>query len=258
MADMMMDRAVLTEAVGPTRGAARIAKQAVLVILGIAALIMTAKLKIPMWPSPVPVTMSTFAVLTIGAAYGPRLGLVTMLGYLIIGAVGFDVFANSSAENSGIGYMMGGSGGYIVGWLLAVLALGAFARAGWDRSVVKTGAALLIGNALIYLPGIAWLYYGVVSGGFNAAEFSSPWARNPCMGPDTVPDRRCAEAGARGAAAARAVEGGGVRAPLNAALECRKSGGVAGAAPPLFVCPGHCLDVVRPRRASRPIPPARS
>ena len=39
-----------------------------------------------MWP--VPITMGTFAVLTIGAAYGPRLGLATILGYMLVGALG--------------------------------------------------------------------------------------------------------------------------------------------------------------------------
>ncbi|MEO0676564.1 MAG: biotin transporter BioY [Pseudomonadota bacterium] len=146
---------VLTEAVGPSVGTAKLIKQAVLVVLGIAALALFAKIKVPMWP--VPVTMGTFAVLTIGAAYGPRLGLVTILGYMIIGALGFDVFASSSAEKFGLTYMMGGTGGYLVGYVLATFALGYFARLGWDRSMTKMAAAMLIGNALIYVPGLLWL-----------------------------------------------------------------------------------------------------
>jgi biotin transport system substrate-specific component len=101
--------------------------------------------------------MGTFAVLTIGATYGPRLGLTTILGYMIIGALGFDVFAGSSAETAGLTYMMGGTGGYLVGYVLATLALGFAARAGWDRSVILMAVALLVANALIYLPGVAWL-----------------------------------------------------------------------------------------------------
>ena len=92
-------------------------------MVGIAALAVMAKIKVPMWP--VPITMGTFAVLTIGAAYGPRLGLATILGYLIVGALGFDVFASSSAETFGLTYMMGGTGGYLLGYVLATLALGA-------------------------------------------------------------------------------------------------------------------------------------
>lgn len=146
---------VLTEAFGPSEGAALRVKQVLMVVLGIVAMSILAKVKIPMWP--VPITMGTFAVLTIGATYGPRLGLATILGYMIIGALGFDVFAGSSAEAYGLTYMMGGTGGYLVGYVLATLALGFAARAGWDRSILMMAVALLLANVLIYLPGVAWL-----------------------------------------------------------------------------------------------------
>ena len=58
--------------------------------------------------------------------------------------------------------MMGGTGGYLIGYVLATVALGMAARAGWDRSVVLMAAAMLIGNALIYIPGVAYL--GVLYG----------------------------------------------------------------------------------------------
>jgi biotin transport system substrate-specific component len=153
--NLTMNRNVLVEMFGANEGAALRVKQAALVILGIAALAVAAKIKVPMWP--VPITMGTFAVLTIGAAYGPRLGLATILGYMLVGALGYDVFAGSSAEKFGLEYMMGGTGGYLVGYFLATLALGALARAGWDRSAPKMAGAMLIGNALIYVPGLIWL-----------------------------------------------------------------------------------------------------
>lgn len=148
---------VLAELFGPRAGAARLAKQAVLVVLGITLLAVAAKIKVPMWPSPVPITMGTFAVLTIGAAYGARLGLVTIIGYLLIGALGYDVFASSSAENAGVAYMMGGTGGYLLGYVMATLVLGTLAARGWDRSFVWMAVAMVIGNALIYVPGLLWL-----------------------------------------------------------------------------------------------------
>ncbi|GGX48289.1 biotin transporter BioY [Tateyamaria omphalii] len=146
---------VLSDMFGATEGTALRVKQAALVVLGIAFLAVAAKIKVPMWP--VPITMSTFAVLSVGAAYGARLGLVTIMGYMIIGALGFDVFAGTTAETNGLEYMMGGTGGYLVGWVLAVLALGALARRGWDRSVLWMALAMLIGTVLIYVPGLAWL-----------------------------------------------------------------------------------------------------
>jgi len=146
---------VLAEAFGPSDGTILRIKQATLVVLGIVLLTVAAKISIPMWP--VPVTMGTFAVLTVGAAYGPRLGLATILGYMIIGALGFDVFAGSTAEAYGLTYMMGGTGGYLVGYVLATLALGMLARRGWDKSIGWMALALVIGNALIYIPGLLWL-----------------------------------------------------------------------------------------------------
>jgi biotin transport system substrate-specific component len=146
---------VLSDMFEVNGGAMRIAKQAALVVLGIAVLAIAAKIKVPMWP--VPITMGTFAVLSIGAAYGARLGLATIFGYMLIGALGFDVFAGSSAEVFGLEYMMGGTGGYLVGYVLATLLLGALARKGWDRSAPKMALAMLLGNVLIYVPGLIWL-----------------------------------------------------------------------------------------------------
>ncbi len=146
---------VLSQVVGAEAGFALRCKQAALLVAGVLLLALAAKIKVPMWP--VPITMGTFAVLTLGAAYGPRLGLVTMLVYMLVGALGFDVFAGSSAEVSGLSYMLGGTGGYLVGYVMATLALGVLAQRGWDRSVSWMALAMLIGNSLIYIPGVLWL-----------------------------------------------------------------------------------------------------
>lgn len=159
-----MDKPALAEVFGPSEGAALRVKQAVLVVLGIAFLAIAAKIKVPMFPSPVPITLGTFAVLTIGASYGPRLGLATVFGYMLIGALGFDIFASSSAQANGISYMMGGTGGYLVGYVLAVAYLGWASRRGLDRTIEGMGGALLLASALIYIPGVLWLH-----------QFTSGW-----------------------------------------------------------------------------------
>lgn len=170
---------VLAEVFGASEGTALRVKQAALVGAGIAALAISAKIMVPMLP--VPMSMGTFAVLTIGAAYGARLGLVTIIGYMLIGMLGFDVFAKSTADLNGFEYMMGSTGGYLVGFVLATLALGLLAARGWDRSPVKMAAALLLGNALIYIPGVLWL--GVLYG------FDKPllaWGLTPFLIGDAV------------------------------------------------------------------------
>lgn len=148
---------VLTDAFGPTEGAALRLKQAALVIAGIALLTICAKIKVPVPGSPVAVGMGTFAVLGIGAAYGARLGLVTIMGYMLIGMLGFDIFQSSTNELNGIEYMMGGTGGYLLGYVMATVLLGYLAQRGWDRSVLWMALAMLAGNVLLYIPGLAWL-----------------------------------------------------------------------------------------------------
>lgn len=150
---------VLIEAAGATTAV----KQAAMVLLGIAALAVMAKVQVFLPGNPVPVTLTTLGVLTIGAAFGPRLGLATVLGYLGLGALGASVFAG---EQAGLTYMMGGTGGYLVGYALAAAALGHAARQGWDRNVLLMALAMLVGNALIYVPGLLWLH-----------QFSSGWAQ---------------------------------------------------------------------------------
>ena len=149
-------KSVLSEVILPRDSRqAKLVKQIALVLVGVMLLVLSAKIKIPMIP--VPMTMGTFAVLSIGAVYGPRLGLITIIGYMIVGALGFDVFASSSSEQFGVSYMMGSTGGYLVGYVLAILVLGWIARQGWDRSVLKMAAAMVLGNVIIYVPGLLWL-----------------------------------------------------------------------------------------------------
>jgi biotin transport system substrate-specific component len=157
---MTMNDKVLMEAVGPTRGTALLVKQAVMVILGIAALTLAAKIRVPMWP--VPITLQTLAVLMIGTGFGLRLGLGTVLGYLAVGAAlaaagsSFTVFTGETAT---LAYFAGPTAGYLLGFAVAAGVMGWLAQRGWDRSFTKMAAALLIGNAVIYAIGMPWMAY---------------------------------------------------------------------------------------------------
>ena len=175
-------RPVLTEALWPAQGAGIWIRRVALVLLGVAVLAVSAKVKVAVWPSPVAISLGTFAVLTIGAAYGPRLGLATMAAWMLVGAFGFDVFQNSSAEHYGPAYMLGATGGYLVGYVLATLALGLFARRGWDRGIAGMAAAMLVGSALIYVPGLLWLHQVIAAGLFEPAKYASVWDQTLAWG----------------------------------------------------------------------------
>ena len=127
------------------------ANQLMAVLAGIALLTASAHIKIPFYP--VPLTMQTLIVLGIGMTYGVRLGGATLLGYLSAGLIGLPVFAGGA----GMAYMMGPTGGYLVGFFAAAVVLGALAERGWTRSWATASAAMLMGNVIIYLLGVGWL-----------------------------------------------------------------------------------------------------
>ena len=138
----------------PTRGAAW-QRAAALAFAGSLLLTLSAKIQIPFWP--VPMTMQTFVVLVLGAAYGPRLGMATMLLYLAEGALGLPVFAGTPEKGIGLAYMMGPTGGYLVGFVLAAGLTGWMAERGWDRNVAGVLIAMSLGHLLILGIGALWL-----------------------------------------------------------------------------------------------------
>ena len=136
-------------------GETSLLQKAAVVFAGSLLLWASAKVQLPFYP--VPLTMQTFAVLAIGTALGWRLGLATVLLYLAEGAAGLPVFAGTPEKGIGLAYMMGPTGGYLLGYLPAAAICGWLAERGWDRSVALTALAMLAGTVAIYLPGLLWL-----------------------------------------------------------------------------------------------------
>lgn len=123
-----------------------------LALCGAALITLGAKVQIPFWP--VPMTLHTLAVFVIAAALGPRLGVAAMAAYLGAGAVGLPVFSGSPARGIGLAYMVGPTGGYLLGYLIAAGLIGwCSAGRGWLGRVL----AMLAGLAIVYAAGMAWL-----------------------------------------------------------------------------------------------------
>ena len=150
--------ASLLETVAPRGGLLTAAAAAVLGSLLLAA---SAKVQVPFWP--VPMTMQSMVVILLGMAYGSRLAAATVLFYLAQGAFGLPVFAGAGA---GPAYMMGPTGGYLAGFVLGAFATGWLAERGWDRTPLKAVAAMAIGHAMVFVPGVAWM--AVLFGGEKA------------------------------------------------------------------------------------------
>jgi len=127
----------------------------VAVAAGVCLLTLSAKLQVPFYP--VPMTMQTLVVLMIGMAYGRVLGTATVLAYLLAGAAGLPVFAGTPERGIGLAYMMGPTGGYLLGFVISAWLMGVLAERGWSGSVLLSAAAMIVGHALILAGGIAWL-----------------------------------------------------------------------------------------------------
>ena len=128
----------------------------VLVVAGTVLLALSAKIRLPL--PYVPMTLQTLVVLLIGAAYGWRLGVATVIAYLGEGAAGLPVFAGPVG---GLAPLIGPTAGYLFGFVAAAFITGWLSERGWDRSVTWLFIAMGIGHIVILAAGFAWLAFGV-------------------------------------------------------------------------------------------------
>lgn len=142
---------LINEAFG-LEGRRSLLRDAAIVFIATGFLALSAKVQVPFYP--VPMTLQTLVVLVIGAAFGWRMGVATVLAYLAEGAAGLPVFAGAGA---GPAYMMGPTGGYLVGFVLAAGVTGFLAERGYTKGVLSTLAVMTLGHALIFVPGYLWL-----------------------------------------------------------------------------------------------------
>jgi biotin transport system substrate-specific component len=132
-----------------------ILRAVLLAVVGTALLTLSAKVKVPFYP--VPMTMQTMVVLMLGAAYGSRLAAATVLLYLVEGALGLPVFADTPERGIGLAYMMGPTGGYLLGFVGGAWIVGLLAERGYGRSILSMFVAMSVGHAVIFLGGFTWL-----------------------------------------------------------------------------------------------------
>ena len=138
------------------------ARHVALVVAGAVLIALTANLWVPIPGSPVPLTGQTFSVLLVGGALGLRRGLLATLLYLVLGFF-LPVYAEQAsgpahiASLEGGAVVLGATGGYLVGFVVAAAVVGRLAELGWDRHIIGALGAMAIGNVVIYAIGIPWL-----------------------------------------------------------------------------------------------------
>lgn len=145
-----------------------------LVVVGSALLIISAKVKVPFYP--VPMTLQTFAVMAIAAAYGSRLAVATVLVYLAEGMFGLPVFTNTPPAIAGPAYFLGPTGGFLIGFIAIAAIVGYATDRGWDRSVPKLFAAMIVADLVCFALGFVWLaWFAQLSSGATGLGPTSAW-----------------------------------------------------------------------------------
>jgi len=128
---------------------------AVLVVSGVLGLAALAQIAMPVPGSPVPVTGQTLGVLILGTAYGSTLGVTTFAIYIVAGIAGAPVFASSG---HGLDRIVGATGGYLIGMLVATFVLGQLARFRLDQNFLTALPSMLIGTITTFSFGLVWLH----------------------------------------------------------------------------------------------------
>lgn len=140
----------------------RIVQAVVLILAGTALMTLSAKVQVPFHP--VPMTLQTLAVMAISAAYGSRLAVATMLAYLAEGAAGIPVFAGAAA---GPAYLIGPTGGFLLGFVVAAAIIGLAADSRVDRSVPRLFAVMVLADAIVFVLGLLWLGAAIPTIGYS-------------------------------------------------------------------------------------------
>jgi len=135
-------------------GARNVAVSAIYIVLSIALIAGAAQIQIPMWP--VPITGQTFAVLLVGASLGPIRAVIATSAYLLLAVAGLPVLAAQAdgSHTTGLAVLALPTLGYLVGFIVASVALGWFAKLAWDRKVLKAVVSFLVAEVIIYACGL--------------------------------------------------------------------------------------------------------
>ncbi len=139
-------------------------RDVILILLGAVFVAVLAQIEIPLPFTPVPITGQTFGVLLVGAALGSKRGAASLVSYLALGLFGLPFFAGGA---HGLDVLIGATGGYLIGFVIAAYVIGLLAERGLERSMRTSVIPFLVGTVIIYVCGVAWL--AVFLGSFSKA-----------------------------------------------------------------------------------------
>jgi biotin transport system substrate-specific component len=150
-------------------------RHGILALAGVILLTLSAKVSVPFYP--VPMTLQTLAVLLIGAAYGWRLGMITVVLYLAQGFFGAPVFANTPPAVAGPLYFMGPTAGFLMGFILSAGIVGYAVEKGASDSLLKLAGVMLLAQVVVFTLGYLWLgFFASLANGATGVGAARAWS----------------------------------------------------------------------------------
>jgi biotin transport system substrate-specific component len=137
-------------------------------VLSVALIAGAAQITIPLWP--VPITGQSFAVLLVGASLGPIRAAIATSAYLLLAVAGLPILAAQpdGSHTTGLAVLALPTLGYLVGFIVASVALGWFAKLAWDRKVLKAVVSFLVAEVIVYACGLPVLAAYLAANGIPA------------------------------------------------------------------------------------------
>ena len=154
---------------GQNTAAANALRTAGIVLAGTLFLAACSHISLPLYFTPVPLTLQPFGVLLLGMILGPRMAFGTLVAFLAEGAMGLPVFVPSSVALSGLAHLLGPTGGYLMAYPFAAMLIATL----WRRGNRGFGSALVsaaVGDILLLTVGALWL--AIWTHGSPAAVFT--------------------------------------------------------------------------------------
>ena len=152
--DILTKQPVLIDVIFPQTKIIGITKDVVLVLSF--GLLTALSAQISFWIGPVPITGQTFAVLMAGILLGSVRGAFSQIFYLLVGLTGFP-FWFAAGGPLGAARLIGPTGGYLIGFVIAAFLVGKLAERGWDKNIKTAVSAMVLGSIVIYIFGLARL-----------------------------------------------------------------------------------------------------
>jgi biotin transport system substrate-specific component len=128
-------------------------------VLAVAAVALAARFSLALPGTPVPQSLQTLAVVLVGVVLGSRRGAGALVAYAVVGALGAPVFADGAG---GVDQLLGPTGGYLAGFIVAAWLAGWWVERGWAASVASALLGIVAGHAVILALG--WIRLATLTG----------------------------------------------------------------------------------------------